>query len=111
MTLEQFLIITLILAIIICVAGAAYMYIKDRTLEELRTDVYKLFLEAEHMFLESCSGKQKMKYVVQKARSLLPVWAQLIISEELLIKLIQCWFTAVKDLLDDGKVNNSQEGE
>lgn len=33
---------------------------------------------------------------------------QVIMSEEVLLKIIDWWFKEVKDLLDDGKVNSSQ---
>lgn len=36
-------------------------------------------------------------------------WLQVIVSEEMLIKVIEEWFAAVKDLLDDGKVNGSRK--
>ena len=59
------------------------------------------------MYKESGTGKQKMKWVVSMARMLLPDWAQVLITEDLLYRVIQGWFAAVKDLLDDGKYNNS----
>ncbi len=82
-------------------------YFKDRTLNEIRQDVYKLFLEAEHNFTESHAGKQKMKWVISKARGLLPVWLQMIVTEEIFERLIQFWFDGIKDLLDDGKMNDT----
>ena len=48
-----------------------------------------------------------MKWVVSKARSLLPPWLQLVMTEDVFIKLIQIWFNGIKDLLDDGKINNN----
>ena len=84
-----------------------YLYIREHTLGEIRAYVYKLFLEAEHTYTETESGKQKMEYVIQRARSMLPNWAQFFITEEVLRKVVQMWFEAVKDLLDDGKVNRS----
>lgn len=88
-----------------------YLYIREHTLGEIRADVYKLFLEAEHTYTETESGKQKMEYVIQRARSMLPNWAQFFITEEVLRKVVQMWFEAVKDLLDDGKVNRSVKAE
>ena len=86
-----------------------YLYIRDHTLENIRADVYQLFLKAEHTYTETATGKQKMAYVIQRARSMLPNWAQFFITEELLRKVVQLWFEAVKDLLDDGKANKSVE--
>lgn len=97
------------LLILISIIWITYSYLKGRTLEQIRGDVYQLVLRAEHMYNESSSGKQKMKWVVQQARGLLPGWLQVILSEEVLEKIIQVWFDEVKDLLDDGKVNGSQK--
>lgn len=86
-----------------------YFYVRNKTLDEIRTDVYQLFLKAEHLYTESGEGKQKMKWVISRARALLPKWAQLFITDELLYKVVEGWFGAVKDLLDDGKYNKSTE--
>lgn len=82
-------------------------YFKTKTLDEIRKDVYKLFLKAEHNFKESHAGKQKMKWVINKARGLLPVWMQMIVTNEMFEHTIQYWFDGIKDLLDDGKMNNT----
>lgn len=97
------------LLILVSVIWITYSYLKGRTLEQIRGDVYQLVLKAEHMYQESSAGKQKMKWVVQQARKLLPRWMQAIITDEVLEKIIQVWFDEVKDLLDDGKVNGSQK--
>ncbi|WP_283680995.1 hypothetical protein [Parablautia sp. Marseille-Q6255] len=86
-------------------------YMKAKGLDGVRMDVYQLILKAEHMFNESGQGKQKLKWVVQQARGLLPSWLQVFVTEDALMKIIDKWFLGVKDLLDDGKVNNSQGGE
>lgn len=104
------IIILLVITILTVLGYCVYMYLRDRTLEEIRKDVYQLFLQAEHIFTETESGKQKMKWVVGRARLLLPDFLQAFVSEELLHKVIQTWFDAVKDLLDDGKYNKSTEG-
>lgn len=105
--LPVLVIIAVMIAISIIYMG--YTYLKSRTLDEIRGDVYQLVLRAEHTYKESSSGKQKMKWVVCQARKLLPGWLQIIISEEMLEKIIQVWFDEVKDLLDDGKMNGSQK--
>lgn len=73
-----------ILLFLIGLGFTAYLYFRERTLGEIRADVYKLFLEAEHTYTETESGKQKMEYVIQRARSMLPKRAQLFITEEVL---------------------------
>ena len=66
-------------------------------------------LKAEHVYNESGQGKQKLKWVVSQARELLPKWMQVFVTEEMMMKVIDEWFKGVKDLLDDGKVNGSQQ--
>ena len=100
------IIIAVVVAVSIIYMG--YSYLRDRTIEQIRGDVYQLVLKAEHTYKESSSGKQKMKWVVSQARKLLPGWLQVIITDEVLQKIIQVWFDEIKDLLDDGKVNGSQ---
>lgn len=102
-----FVVITIFLVALLAVLIIAYF--KEKTLEEIRSDVYKLFLEAEHKYKESGQGKQKMKWVVSQARKLLPGWVQIVMTEDVFERIIQIWFECIKDLLDDGKINNSKE--
>lgn len=95
----------LVIVTLVCV----YQYTKMKGLDGIRGDVYQLILKAEHVYNASGQGEQKLKWVVQQARSLLPRWLQVIVPEEMLIKVIEEWFAAVKDLLDDGKVNGSRK--
>ena len=87
----------------------AYKYLRMAGLNGIRARVYELILKAEHRYEESGTGQQKLKWVVQQARGLLPPWLQLVISEDTLMNIVNEWFLGVKDLLDDGKVNNSQK--
>lgn len=99
----------LVIAIILVLAIAMLVnYLKNKNLSNIRTDVYQLILKAEHSFNESKAGQQKLKWVVQQARGLLPKWVQTLMSEEALMQLVDTWFRGVKDLLDDGKMNGSQ---
>lgn len=100
------LVIITIFFAVLCLIWAVE-YFKEKSLDEIRQDVYKLFLKAEHEFKESHAGKQKMKWVIDRARGLLPVWAQMIITDEMFDSLVQFWFDGIKDLLDDGKLNNA----
>ena len=100
-----FIVITIFLAVLLVVSVVSYC--KEKTLQDIRLDVYTLFLQAEEKYYESGQGEQKMKWVVSKARSLLPPWLQLVMTEDVFIKLIQIWFNGIKDLLDDGKINNN----
>lgn len=107
MTINIIVTIAVILLALAVLGIGLYFYLRDKTLEDIRADVYQLFLKAEHNPEVMASGKQKMKWVLSRARSLLPVWAQLFITDEFLERIVQKWFDAVKDLLDDGKYNGS----
>lgn len=102
--------ILLLVAAILLIVTIVMMvqYFKLKALDGIREDVYQLILKAEHVYNGSEQGKQKFKYVVQQARGLLPTWVQVLVSQEFLEKLIEKWFRGVKDLLDDGKVNGTQ---
>jgi len=98
----------LVIAVLVVFLGVTtYLYLKDKTLDDIRADVYALILEAEHRYTESGKGKEKMDWVLTMAMELLPDWATLFITREVLEKVVQVWFEAVKDLLDDGKYNKS----
>lgn len=107
MTINTIITILVIIATLAGLGITAYLYLKEKTLNEIRTDVYQLFLDAEHAYKESGQGKQKMKWVVSRARGLLPDWLEMFITEDTLEKILEMWFRAVKDLLDDGKYNKS----
>lgn len=110
--LEQIPLPILVVALVILVAITvvmAYQYAKMRGMDGIRWDVYQLILKAEHVYNESGQGKQKLKWVVSQARGLLPKWMQVFVTEEMMMKVIDEWFKGVKDLLDDGKVNGSQQ--
>ena len=102
--------VIILAALTALVAGfSLWVYIRDKTIDEIRVNVYHLFLKAEHAYKESGAGKQKMRYVVSQARKLLPSWLQYFITDEFLESIVEQWFRAIKDLLDDGKMNGSEE--
>lgn len=107
MTFNTIMALLVIIFFVIVLGAGIYFYFRDKTLNEIRADVYQKFLEAERNPNFTKKGKQKMKWVLSQARMLLPKWAQVLINEEFLEKVIEGWFQAVKDLLDDGKYNKS----
>lgn len=111
MTINTIVSILLIAFFIIVLAGGIYIYLRDKTLNEIRADVYNLFLRAEHNPEVMASGKKKMKWVLSRARLLLPSWAQVLITDKFLEDVVEGWFRAIKDLLDDGKMNKSDKSE
>lgn len=107
MTFNTILMIAAIVFLLVILGAGVYFYLRDKTLAEIRADVYQLFLKAEHNPNFEKNGKQKMKWVLSQARMLLPMWAQIMITDEFLGSVVEAWFRAVKDLLDDGKYNKS----
>jgi hypothetical protein len=100
-------VVGVIVGAIVIVLLLGYLYLRNKSINDIREDVYKLFLQAEKSFTESGAGVKKMDWVVTSAYSLLPKYVQVFVSEDTLRVIIQKWFVAVKDLLDDGKINNS----
>lgn len=111
MTINTIVSILLIAFFIIVIAEGIYIYLRDKTLNDIRADVYNLFLRAEHNPEVMASGKKKMEWVLSRARLLLPSWAQVLITDRLLEDVVEGWFRAIKDLLDDGKINKSDKQE
>ena len=107
MTINMIIMFITILFIVAVASSGIYFYLRDKTLAEIRADVYQLFLKAEHDPNFEKNGKQKMKWVLSQARKLLPMWAQIMITDTFLESVVEAWFRAVKDLLDDGKYNRS----
>lgn len=100
-----FIIITIVLAIMLGIM--AWKYYKQKGISGIRKDVYQLFLKMEHD--ESKTNEQRMDYVVQLARGMLPKVLQPFITDAMLKWTIQKWFDGIKDLLDDGKLNDSEK--
>ena len=107
-TIITILLVTTVLAVL---GYCVYMHLRDKTLDEIRAEVYQLFLQAEHDPRFYTEPKKRMVWVLQRARSMLPGWTQLLISDKFLEDIVESWFRAVKDLLDDGKVNASVKEE
>ena len=111
MKLTTFLLISLVaIILLISMVVIIHSYIKQNTLEDIRADVYQAFLQAERVYKHG-DNANKLKYVIQQARGLLPSWARIFITDAVLEKVIDLWFLEVKDLLDDGKLNQSAKEE
>ena len=95
--------------IAIVLVGIIYLLVKklqNMGLEKIRATVYNAFIEAEHNF-QYGDNEQKFEYVVNLARSHLPIPFSMFITQDLLKKVVQLWFDLVKDLLDDGKIGGT----
>lgn len=107
--LPAFFILAAVLIIITLFMTVQYARMKG--LDGMRKDVYQLILQAEHKYRESGQGQQKLMWVVRQARGLMPAWIRTFVSEKVLMNMIEKWFQGIKDLLDDGKVNDSRESQ
>lgn len=90
------------------------LYLKNKTKDEIREDVYDLIFKAEDAFLYG-QNTQKFEHVVQLARSLLPARVQAIITlpilQTIFKKLIQALFDEIKGVMDRKKRNGSVKEE
>lgn len=107
MTINTILTIVLAVSAVVIIGIETCLYIRRSTLDDIRQDVYQLFLMAEHNPKFAEVPKARMVWVLKQARSYLPSWAQIFITDAFLAKTVQGWFDAIKDLLDDGKLNGS----
>lgn len=90
---------------------AAYLFVKEIQrlgLEKIRGMVYRGFIEAENRFKHG-DNERKFEYVVALARENIPAPFNAFISVKLLKAVVQAWFDLVKDLLDDGRINQSSK--
>ena len=101
------LFIVLVAVVFVFIAVRIIQYVG---LDKIREVVYKGFITAESVF-NSDEGQKKFDYVVHLARESLPTPFNMFITDKLLRKVIQEWFDLCKDLLDDGKFNNSEHDE
>ena len=97
-----------IVVIAIIIVTLTIISVRNMGFEKIRHIVYLAFVEAENNFNHG-DNSAKFEYVVDVAKQWLPSPFKFFITEELLRKVIQEWFVLCKDLLDDGKMNNSQE--
>lgn len=102
-------VVAIIVASVVIVVALIVLYIRNRSIEGIREDVYQLFLKAEHLFVESGAGAEKMDWVCEKAYEMLPKVVKLFTTPDMIRVILQKWFVQIKDLLDDGKKNDSVE--
>lgn len=98
-----------IIFVAIVVTVAIFLLVKAMQaigMERVRGYVYQLFVAAEHQFKYG-ENEEKFEYVVNLAKTAIPAPFNLFITEALLRTVVQAWFDICKDLLDDGKFNNS----
>lgn len=103
--LQNWVSVAVITALVIYMA---YLAITNQW-EKIRHFAYKLMLLSERTFRDE-DGKIKFDFVVRIVYKNLPVWMRIFIKEEDISNLIQKWYDAAKDFLEDGKVNVPSTG-
>ena len=106
MSTSTVMVIVLAVFTVVILAAFIYVFLRDRTLDEIREDAYKLFLQAEHD-PRFKTGKKRMVWVLSEVVKLLPAWVKWFLTDDFLEMIVEKWFQGIKDLLDDGKMNGS----
>lgn len=102
-----------VIFIVLVIAVTLFFVVKklqSMGLEKIRATVYKAFVKAENDFKYGANA-QKFEYVADLAKSYLPAPFSFLITEKLLRRTVQLWFNLVKDLLDDGRINDTIKEE
>lgn len=107
MDMKLITLIVITVVVIVLVTITLIKYVKMNTMEQIRVDVYQLFLKVEHEYKQG-ENQEKFNEVIRLARSMLPAWAGMFLTDKFIRITIQFWFNGIEDLLDDGKINSSQ---
>lgn len=108
----QFLINYWQLVIIVVVFGIIIplFFVATKKWNKLRTYTYTVIRTAEHTIVGTKLGQERFDFVLDKIYNyLIPSYLQWAVPKSLFNKKLQDWFNDVKDYLDDGKRNKSQE--
>ena len=85
------------------------VYLRNKSISDIRKDLYEVFLKLEHSITGTKAGQERLDEAVTAAYEMLPKWVRLVVSKDRLRKTVDKWFKEIKDLLDDGKLNNEEE--
>ena len=85
------------------------VYLRNKSISDIRKDLYEVFLKLEHSITGTKVGQDRLDEAVTAAYEMLPKWVRLFVSKDRLRKTVDKWFKEIKDLLDDGKLNNVEE--
>lgn len=97
--------IILIGAMLIGLVIIGYL-VYTRQWDRLRGMAYQLMLRAEKILSEGV-GAEKFALVFTELYNRIPPWFRLFVTREDLEVLLQRWYDAAKDWLDDGQINGS----
>ena len=80
---------------------------KEELIKDIRETVYKLMFLAEDKWGNGKEGSFKFAWVVESLYKLFPDSLKEVLGEDKVEETVQEWYIKAKDLLDDGKINNS----
>jgi hypothetical protein len=100
--------VMIVIGIIVLIVIAFLIYLRIRGLDGMRKDAYELFRKVEKLYSDD-EGTEKMDYVVDAIYAKLPTALQMFLPVSVLRKILQKWFTDIKDFLDNGEMDKSAE--
>lgn len=102
----------IIVALIGIIAYLFYVYKKEgkqAAIEAAEKIAYKIMLAIEDRYGHDISGEEKFAEALNLFYLKLPPTLRYVVPEEKMAEFLQTCFDKMKDLLDDGKINNSVE--
>jgi hypothetical protein len=93
--------------VLVVVLGIAVYAVVDW--KNFKIKLHQLMLDAKSLAKDKIlnSGKEQEDWVVEKLYGIMPAKLKVFISKELLQKIVYKAYHTAKDLIDDGKLNNS----
>lgn len=79
--------------------------------DQLRGIAYKLILQAERAITGTKKGRERFDTVFHQIYSLVPAWLRFFFPESTVQEQLQAWYVEIKDYMDNGKIDGSQDGK
>lgn len=96
----------LLIALIIGALAVITYLVVTKQWTQIRQLAYQLMLRAEKVFT-GINGPEKFAVVLTELYDRIPPWLKLFITRRDLEVMMQRWYDAAKDWLDDGTINGS----
>ncbi|MCB2288696.1 hypothetical protein LGK97_02820 [Clostridium sp. CS001] len=77
--------------------------------QKFKTQAYALMLQAKRLAKDEVlkNGEQQVEWIIKRSYQFLPKKLTIFISEERMRNIIRYLYEKLKDVIDDGQVNNS----
>ena len=80
--------------------------------DQLRANAYHLMLQAEAVITGTKRGQERFEQVFIALYDMIPAWLRFWFPETLVREKLQDWYNnTLKDFLDNGKIDGSQDGK